>query len=579
MAVDVEPLLRRLTELAPRFGRARPDLEAIVSRGRAQDYKGVMQNARLVLETLMRSLVADELKQAPGKAMLEELVSRFRQKANAGIVPPNILAHMGTVQAWGNLSTHDHAGSLDESGVRVGREEVMASLNSMVAILTWYAEKKGLDALAGEVATPSAYAKTDPTGRSMVAGRVIGGRYRLEARLAAGGMGEVYRATHLELGRTLALKLMRPELSNETSFVERFRREAMTASRLGHPHIVDITDSGSEDGHFYFVMEFLDGETLSSLIARGPVEVPLALELIRQIAEALEVAHRAGVVHRDLKPDNVIVLQRAGKPFIKLVDFGVAKVVTPVRSADASAGAIDQQLTTHGLLVGTPQYMAPEQAGGLAVDLRADIYALGLIFYELLTGKPPLRGETPQLVMAAHISQPAPPLPSQFSSSLRTLVARSLAKRPEDRQQTMTEVLLDLSQLARAAAPRRSPGSIAAVVVGGIALVSLLVVQPWRSEKLEPVPTVVPPAATAPPADPIPTAIPAPTPTSTALPNPTTAPEPPADAPQLVEKKPFVTNLKVLPPLDAGVRKKSPPAKPPNPGAKQAPALMPAGDL
>ena len=293
MAVDIEPLLNKLSELAPRFGRARVDLEAIVSRGRAQDYRGVMQNARLVLEVLLRSLVTEELKQTPGKAMLEELVSRFRQQANAGIVPAKILAHMGTVQAWGNLSAHDHAGSLDESGVHVGKDEVVASLNSVVAILGWYADKKGLSSPRPQPDTPGSAPAltpsegTEPTQRSEPAalGRVIGGRYRLESRLAAGGMGEVYQATHIELGRKLALKLMRPELSQDTSFVERFRREAMTASRLGHPHIVDIIDSGrADDGQFYFVMEFLDGKTLSAIIEEGPVALPLALDLVTQIA-------------------------------------------------------------------------------------------------------------------------------------------------------------------------------------------------------------------------------------------------------------------------------------------------------
>lgn len=144
MAVDIEPLLGKLADLAPRFGRAREDIEAIVSRGRTGDYKGVMQNARLVLETILRSMVTDELKQTPGKAMLDELVTKFRQQANAGIIPTNILAHMGTVQAWGNLSSHDHAGSLEDSGVRVGQDEVVASLNSVVAILGWYAEKRQL---------------------------------------------------------------------------------------------------------------------------------------------------------------------------------------------------------------------------------------------------------------------------------------------------------------------------------------------------------------------------------------------------------------------------------------------------
>jgi len=155
MAVDIEPLLQKLTELAPRFGRAQEDLQAIVSRGRAHDYKGVMQNARLVLEALLRSLVTEELKQTPGKAMLDELVTKFRQQANAGIIPTNVLAHMGTVQAWGNLSAHDHAGSLEDSGVKVGQDEVVASLNSMVAILSWYAEKKALP-MRTELATPLA---------------------------------------------------------------------------------------------------------------------------------------------------------------------------------------------------------------------------------------------------------------------------------------------------------------------------------------------------------------------------------------------------------------------------------------
>ncbi|MCC6334216.1 MAG: tetratricopeptide repeat protein [Myxococcales bacterium] len=159
MAVELEPLLQKLSGLAPLFGRARDDLDAMVSRGRAGDFKGVMQNARLVLEAVLRSLVTEELKQTPGKAMLDELVTKFRQQANAGIIPTNVLAHMGTVQAWGNLSSHDHAGSLADAPVQVGQEEAVASLNSMAAILTWYANKRGLAATpaagsAPAVATP-----------------------------------------------------------------------------------------------------------------------------------------------------------------------------------------------------------------------------------------------------------------------------------------------------------------------------------------------------------------------------------------------------------------------------------------
>ncbi|MDP1828638.1 MAG: tetratricopeptide repeat protein [Archangium sp.] len=156
MAVDIEPLLQKMADLAPRFGRAQEDLQTMVSRGRARDYKGVMQNARLVLEAILRSLVTEELKQTPGKAMLDELVTKFRQQANAGIIPTNVLAHMSTVQAWGNLSAHDHAGSLDDSGVKVGLEEVVASLNSMVTILAWYSEKKGLTAPGAATTAPAA---------------------------------------------------------------------------------------------------------------------------------------------------------------------------------------------------------------------------------------------------------------------------------------------------------------------------------------------------------------------------------------------------------------------------------------
>ncbi len=141
--MDIEPLLARLETLAPSFGRAQHDIQAMVTRGRSADYKGVMQNCRLVLEALLRALVSDQLKQTPGKAMLDELITRFRQQANAGVIPTNVLAHMGTVQAWGNLSSHDHATKLSDDGVKVGKLEVMASLNSMVAILEWYATAFG----------------------------------------------------------------------------------------------------------------------------------------------------------------------------------------------------------------------------------------------------------------------------------------------------------------------------------------------------------------------------------------------------------------------------------------------------
>jgi hypothetical protein len=183
--LEIEPLLSQIDQLAPAFGRVSSDLSAIVSRGRAKDFKGVMQNTRLVLEALLRDLVTRELKQTPGKAMLDELITKFRQQTNAGIVPTNILAHMGTVQAWGNLSSHDHAGALTDAGVQVGEQEVAASLNSMVAILSWYAGRSGLDGTLVRPPTQAPAGKKNRTpmivGLSAAAVLLVGG-YLLASR-------------------------------------------------------------------------------------------------------------------------------------------------------------------------------------------------------------------------------------------------------------------------------------------------------------------------------------------------------------------------------------------------------------
>lgn len=377
-------------------------------------------------------------------------------------------------------------------------------------------------------------------------GRVIDGRYRLESRLATGGMGEVFKATHVELGRTLALKMMRAELSNEASFVERFRREAMTSSRLGHPNIVDIIDSGRMDsGEFYFVMEFLDGEPLSALIAKGPVAPPQAIDLVLQMAEALESAHRAGVVHRDLKPDNAIVVQRGGKPFVKLVDFGIAKVVTPLPN---------QKQTTHGVIMGTPQYMAPEQAAGVALDARADIYALGLILFELLTGKPPLTGATAPLVMSAHISEPAPPLGPQFPPKLRDVVARMLAKRPGDRPESMVGVIDALRAALDERPVRGARWPVAGFLVVGVLVVGAGVAV-WQVARSEPSPPPAP--ATPPQAAELRAVVPTPPP-----------PPPVAESP--------VVDAGAVTPVEAAEQPVARPTKAPAPAKQKSPASKPA---
>jgi serine/threonine-protein kinase len=270
-------------------------------------------------------------------------------------------------------------------------------------------------------------------------GSVIGGRYRIIKKLAAGGMGEVYQAEHVELHKQFAVKVMLPALSNDQEFVSRFKREAISASRIGQQNIIDISDFGQTDeGRFYFVMEFLDGLTIASALHRqGAMPVPRMVNVGLQVARALAAAHSQGIVHRDMKPENVMVLQRPGQPdFVKVLDFGVAKV---------STGPGQGGQTQLGMVVGTPQYMSPEQAMGVAVDARTDTYALGLIFYEMLTGKPTFAGDTASILMVKQVTEPAPPFPPEVTATLpadlHDLVFKMLEKDPKARPQSLDEVV------------------------------------------------------------------------------------------------------------------------------------------
>ncbi|MBL8923965.1 MAG: protein kinase [Myxococcaceae bacterium] len=281
-----------------------------------------------------------------------------------------------------------------------------------------------------------------PSGR-FNAGDVIEGRYRIVSRIAAGGMGEVFKVEHVELGKALAMKVMLPGLNADQEFVNRFKIEAVAASRIGHPNIIDISDFGkTQDGRFFFVMEFLDGMTLSSLVHRQGQQSPArAVSLILQVSRALAAAHELHIVHRDLKPENVMVLQRPGNPdLVKVLDFGVARVEVDHESIGKTAA---------GIVVGTPQYMSPEQAKAVPVDTRSDIYSLGLILHELLTGKPCFTGETPPIVMVKQVTEAPPPLPEWVPEELQELVFRMLEKNPGDRPQEMKEVVEVLDRLHR----------------------------------------------------------------------------------------------------------------------------------
>ncbi|HEX5820062.1 MAG TPA: protein kinase [Gemmatimonadales bacterium] len=265
-------------------------------------------------------------------------------------------------------------------------------------------------------------------------------RYRLERELGAGGMATVYLAEDLKHRRQVAVKVLRPDLA-ATMGAERFEREIHVAARLQHPHILGVLDSGEAAGFFYYVMPYVEGESLRDRLTRsGELPVGDALRLLGEVAEALAVAHKAGVVHRDIKPENILLSGRHAL----VMDFGVAKAVS-----EASGR---QQLTTAGVALGTPAYMAPEQAtADPQMDGRVDIYALGVLAYEMLTGHPPFHGLNPQQTLAAHVTQ-APIAVGQrragLSPALESVVMRCLAKRPADRFQTADDLVAALEPLA-----------------------------------------------------------------------------------------------------------------------------------
>jgi serine/threonine-protein kinase len=297
----------------------------------------------------------------------------------------------------------------------------------------------------------------NPAGDPLV-GSVVDGRYEVLEVLGEGGMGRVYRVRHGALGRDFALKVLRRDMANDHDLAARFVQEAKAAASVHHPHVVQISDFGQlPDGVPYFVMELLVGRTLGEIIkAGGPIPAARAVRLAKQVAAGLGAAHAAGVIHRDMKPENVFVVGgTATEPFdvgraramlgervdVRVVDFGAAKVIGSGR------------MTRTGIVFGTPHYMSPEQASGSPVDHRADIYALGIIMYEMFTGRVPFEADTYMGVLTQHIFvQPIPP--SQVSDAARELGAleevtlRCLEKRPEDRYGSMDDLVAAIDAAA-----------------------------------------------------------------------------------------------------------------------------------
>ncbi|MFC8502128.1 serine/threonine-protein kinase [Pedococcus sp. NPDC057267] len=266
---------------------------------------------------------------------------------------------------------------------------------------------------------------------SFETGQVLASRYHLTERIAAGGMGEVWRAHDATLDRDVAVKVLRPDGSDDEAFVERFHAEARHSGGLSHPNIGTVHDFGDDSGTAYLVMELLEGEPLSTIIRdRAPLPQEEVRDVLVQTARALQAAHEAGVVHRDVKPANIVV---NADGYAKLTDFGIARALN------------EAPMTQTGEVLGTPHYLSPEQAQGQPAGPLSDVYALAVVGYEMLTGRRPFSGDTMVTTALAHVSQPAPQLSDEIGEPLRTTVMAALAKDPAKRPQSAAEFAAALS--------------------------------------------------------------------------------------------------------------------------------------
>ncbi len=328
------------------------------------------------------------------------------------------------------------------------------------------------------------------------------GPYEVLSALGAGGMGEVYKARDTRLDRTVAIKVLPSEVAGDSDLRARFEREARAIAALDHPHICGIYDVGHVDGTHYLVMPHLEGQTLAARLEKGPLPLDQALKIATEIADALDKAHRQGIIHRDLKPAN-IMLTKAGS---KLLDFGLAKLrpqAGPVSMSGLTRMATRAPETAKGTILGTVQYMSPEQVEGREADARSDIWALGAVIYEMVTGTRPFTGDTPASVIGAILKDDPPPVSSRqplTPAMLDRVVARCFEKDPDSRWQSAADLLVvlkwgsDGAQVSTAAAPRRRSGLrvVLPFAVAGVLLIGILTLLPgWWAHRSEMPPELV----------------------------------------------------------------------------------------
>ena len=292
--------------------------------------------------------------------------------------------------------------------------------------------------------------------QDQMVGRVVKGRYQIMSKLGEGGMGTVYLAEQVSIGRKVALKLLRGNYAMDAEFIARFGREARLAASLNHRNIVTVYDFDQADDESLFIaMEYLDGEKLSDVIQRdGPLEIGRAVRLCLRSAEGLEAAHRAGVIHRDIKPDNIMVVGEEGAETIKLMDFGIARL------RDV---ATTSRLTRPDVIMGTPAYMAPEQTEGKEISERTDIYALGIVFYEMLSGQVPFKAPTPAAVLLKQVQEipvPLRKLRREVPTEIERIVMQALEKKPERRQRDMHDLIQSLAKALKTIAEDNVPRTI-----------------------------------------------------------------------------------------------------------------------